>query len=277
MTDHANESQMSLDSILSGAERPAPAAPAATEVTEVPRETVETKEVPLTQPRNPDGKYAGKEPVEKPIENVVEKPIEKPVEAPKQDMTPKERALLAKAQDETRKRQDLERRLADYEAKKDPPKQFWEDPEGKMKEFEAKMEGAVVNTRLNTAETIARAKYPDFQEKVDIFATVLSQTPGLQQQWLSSPDPAEFAYRTGKNHQEIQQLDGIEGVKEQVRKETEAKVRAELEAEYKKKAEEGKKERDALPGSISNARGTGNTGSPVWGGPKSLDSILRDK
>lgn len=194
-----------------------------------------------------------------------------------EQMTAKEAAFLRAAQEERGKRQELERRLAALEAAKppaEPAKTFWDDPEGALARHKQEIEGVVTSTRLSTAEAIARGKYPDFDAKIETFKEVLTQTPGVYQQWMQSPDPAEFAYRMGKNHQELQQAGSIDGLRAQIAKETEVRVRAQIEAELKVKAEAAAKERAALPSSLSDARGT-TVNRPVWSGPTSLEEILK--
>lgn len=190
-------------------------------------------------------------------------------------MTEKEKALLAAALDERNKRQALERQLAEARAARpatpaEPPKQFWDDPEGTLNAFKQEMAGVVVNTRLQTAEMIARSKHPDFEEKVQIFAQLVQQNPGLWQQTLASADPAEFAYTTGKNHKALQDAGSIDGLRAEIKKET----RLEMEEEFKKKQEDAIKERDSIPPSLSDAHGI-SLNKPVWGGPTPLDNILK--
>lgn len=203
------------------------------------------------------------------------KPEVKPgVKEPAHEMTPQYKAAIAQANDERKKRQELERRLAALEGvkPKEPAKSFWDDPEGALQTFEQKIEGVALNTRLNTAEAICRSKHTDFDEKIAVFAEIINQVPGLHQQWLSTPDPAEFAYQTGKSHLDLRQAGGIPELRAQIEKETRVKVEAELKDKYEKAAAQ----RAALPGSLSDARSTG-VNRPVWGGPTSLDGILGSK
>lgn len=200
-----------------------------------------------------------------------------PVAASQQEqMTPKELAFLKAAQDERNKRQELERRIAAMEAQKpaEPAKTFWDDPEAALAKQKQDMDGIVIQTRMATAEAIARSKHPDFDEKVAAFQTVLQQAPGVYQQWLSSPDPAEFAFSLGKNHLELQAVGSIDGLRAQIQKDTEARVRAQVEAELKAKYEKAAADRAALPGSLSDARGA-NVSRPVWNGPTSFADILK--
>ena len=202
-------------------------------------------------------------------------PKVEPKVEPKQEMSDKERAFLAQAIDERNKRQALEARLKALEAAQqpqEPSKTFWDDPESKFKEFEQKMSGVVTNTRLNTTEMIARSKHPDFDENLAVFQQIVQNTPGIWQQALDSPDPAEFAYKTGKNYKDLQDAGNIDTLKDRIEKE----VRIKIEAELKAKEEAKIKERAALPGSLSDVTGARQQ-RVVWDGPSSLNSILHDK
>lgn len=197
--------------------------------------------------------------------------------APAQEFTEREKAFLKAAQEERRQRQELEKRLAAQP--QEPPKPFYEDPEGFAKNLEEKMNSVATNTRLNTAELIARSKYQDFDQKIEVFSRIVQETPGLAQKWLAAQDPAEFAYRTAVNHQRLQEAEkvgGLDALLQKAREEAAAEARTKLEAEFKAKAEEDAKIRASLPGSLSDARNSGG-GRPVWGGPTSLDSILSTK
>ena len=199
--------------------------------------------------------------------------------APQNELSPKEKALLAETDRQRARAQDLERRIAAMEAAlpKEPEKTFWDDPEAalaKQKEELRKetdrLRAEAVTARLNTAEFIARREHPDFDEKIEVFGELLNETPGLHQQWMSAPDPAEFAYKTGKNHMDLKEAGGIPELRAKIEKE----VRLKLEAELKEKAEKLAKERSGIPPSLSEARSTG-VNKPVWGGVPSFDDILK--
>jgi len=274
----------SLSDILSDAPAAAPAvepshsAPAP----EAPKEPAPPTEpakaaAPAEPARGADGKFVAKQP-EAPAEP---KAPEKQPEPPKQpEMTEKERALLRAAEDERRKRQALEQELARLRpqtpaGEPEKPKQFWDDPDGALKAHEQRIAQREVQLVLNTTERIARSKYTDFDDQVAEFAELVKATPGLAQQWLSSADPAEFAYRTGKNHKMLKEAGNIDALKEKIAKETEARVRAQVEAEFKAKQDALEKERAALPPSLSDVRGApAQPAKPVWSGPTPLDAIL---
>lgn len=202
------------------------------------------------------------------------------VKPPPQELTAKEQAFLKAATDERNKRQELERRLAAIESAKpkEPEKGFWDDPNAALAKHRQEVEQVTVNARLNTAEMIARSRHPDFDEKIVRFQQILERSPdkgGFAQQWLSSPDPAEYAYTVAKNHMEMEQVGNLDGLRAKIEKETEARVRATVEAENKAKDERLRQERAALPGTLSEARGTTGNRAPVWGGPTTLDDILK--
>src|SRR3990167_5322551 len=178
------------------------------------------------------------------------KPEPKTVE----EMTSKEKAAFAKAADETRKRQVLEQRLRELEAKqqqptKEAPQTFWDDPDAALKNQHDETRKELVFSRLNTSEMIARFRHKDFDEKLEIFRELVMTVPGLAQQMLASPDPAEFTYRTAASHKALKEVGGLDAMLEKTKKETELEVRAKLEEELKAKAEALAKERAALPGS----------------------------
>ena len=207
-------------------------------------------------------------------------PAKPAVAAPQQEFTDKEKAFLRGLQEERTKRQELERKLAALEAAKpataEPAKGFWDDPEAALAKHMQESKAEATNARLGMAEFIARQKHTDFDEKIEVFGQILQQTPGLHQQWLAAPDPAEFAYNIGKNHLELQAAGSMEEMRAKIERETTARVRAEIEAELKAKADALAKDRAALPPSLSDARSTG-VNKPVWGGIPSMDEILGGK
>ena len=204
----------------------------------------------------------------------------KPAAAPQQEFTEKEKAFQRAMMEERGKRQELERRFAALEAAKgpaattEPANGFWENPEAAFDKHMAEIKSVTTNARLQTAEFISRQKHQDFDEKIEVFGQILQQTPGLHQQWLAAPDPAEFAYSIGKNHMELQAAGSMDELRAKIERETTARVRAELEAELKAKADALAKDRAALPPSLSDARSTG-VNKPVWGGVPSMDEILK--
>ena len=236
------------------------------------------------QGRDPDtGQFVQKEEPKAEVKEVPKEEVKAEVKvepkpaAVQQELTDKERGFLKGLEEERRKRQGLERDIAEMKAKQTAPpaeaaKGFWDDPEGTLKKHRDEMANMATNTRLQTAELIARSAHPDFDEKIAVFEEILQQTPGVYAQWIASPNPAEFAYKMGKNHKELRDAGDIDTLRANIEKET----RIKLEAELKAKAERLEKERAAIPPSLSDVRGAASTANrPVWTGPPSLEEILK--
>ena len=268
---------MELDQILSNEK---PETPEATpEPTPEYKSTREAHREREQAAQNPPEVKAEEKPPEVPRDEAGK--FTKPVE--KQEMSDKERALLATATDERRKRQELEKRIAEYEARQapatptEPPKAFWDDPEGALGKLNQAREAdkqeivrAMVAQRLNFAEMMARQKYTDYDENMQIFREMAEQTPGLVQQCMADPDPATFAYRTAKTHKEIREAGSLEELRNRIEKET----RIKLEQEYKEKHDKLLKEKAAIPDSLSNVTGS-HQHKVAWGGPPALEDILK--
>ena len=245
--------EMSLGGILSGEAAPTPEPASAPE----PQAAPEPPPAPAPEPPAPEPAPAVPEPA---------------AAAPQQQMTDKEKAFYTAMSEERRKRQEIERKFNELQQAQPPqePKAFWDDPEAALQTFKHEVDKVVTTTRMDTAEQIARSKYNDFDDKINVFAEVLQNTPGLREHWMQAPDPAEFAYRTGKNYMELQQAGNIDALRAKI----ESEVRMKLEAEMKAKDEARKAELAAIPPSLSNAQSApGN--KAVWGGPPSLDNILK--
>lgn len=227
------------------------------------------------------GQFIPKEPKEEAPKEKAEAPkvdAKPEVKPPPQEMSEKERAFLRAAEEERRKRQDLERELAQYRQQKpvektEEKKTFWDDPEGHFKTVEQRIAQRELAMTLKVSEQLARSKYQDFDDKIGVFAESLKATPGLHAEWLASPDPAEFAYKHGARLKEMREVGDLDKYREKIEKET----RAKLEAEFKAKQEELEKKRAELPGSLSDVRGTTTQQKPVYSGPTSLDDILGRK
>ena len=207
--------------------------------------------------------------------------------APQQDMTDKERAFFRAAHEERTKRQALEQELAKLRAAPtqppgepvDPNAAFWQAPADALakdrQQTRQEVHQAITQTRIGLTEQFARARYTDFDKAVEEFQQLAQVTPGLVEQMVAAADPAEFAYQTGKRHSQIKAYGSLDQWQATERGRIEAEVRAKVEAEFKAKEEEARRAREALPGSLSDARSTGGTHRAVWGGPPSLEDILK--
>lgn len=221
----------------------------------------------------PETKVAEVPAADKPTDaaKTVEKQADKPAAPTQPEYTERERAFLRGLEEERRKRQELERKLGEKPAEE---KKFWDDPDGVLKSHEQRLREIAVQTKLSTTEAIARSKYTDFDDKIAAFGELMQQTPGLAQQWLASVDPAEYAYKTGKNHIELRQAGNLDALREKIVKETEAKVRVQIEAEFKAKQEALERDRAALTPSLSDVRGAAPQSRAVFTGPTPMNDIL---
>jgi len=224
------------------------------------------------------GQYLPKEPVKEIVKEPVKEVVKEAVKTPERDeYSPREKAAFAKAADETRKRQALERELGELK-KKETEKPFFEDPDGALarqrQDFENKLNFSAISTKVQTSESIARSRYPDYDEKFAVFSQMVQEAPYLAEQAFSSPDPGEFAYKTAKMQKDLQDAGGAEQLRSKMEAELKARIRAEIEGEYKKREEELKTQREELPGSLTDVPSKG-VNRPVWGGPTSLDAILK--
>ena len=273
---------MELSDVLNDKEPEAPAAeatPVEVEKTVSSRKAHQDRE-DEARGRDPEtGKFTPKE--EPKVEVKVEPKVEAKPEPKREEFTDKEKAFLRGLEEERRKRQDLERQLNEIRsAKQEKPedkKSFWDDPEGHLKSFEQGLEQKLtqreVATKLQTSEVIARSRYTDFDEKVEIFASLMRETPALHSQMVSASDPAEFVYRTAARTKMLQEAGSIDELRSKIEKET----RAKLEAEFKAKQDDLDKQRSALTGSLSDVKGASTQQRPVFSGPTPLGDILKGK
>ena len=295
---------MELDDILSDKEPEAPKEPAAKEPAAAePKEPAEPavdrpkpsrkehmKREYAAQGRDPDtGQFVAKEqPVQAepvPTEQKAAEPTESPKGPPAapepseaQKAWEREKAALLKAAlDERNKRQELERQLAQPTKPaqpQEPAKTFWEDPEGHLNAIKEQSSQVALQTKLQTAEMIARSRYQDFDQEVAVFKEMALSVPGLAQQCFSSPDPAEFAYRTGKFHRELNEAGGLAQLRTKIEAETRAKVETEFKAKEEARLADMARQRAALPGSLSDVRGAAASKRMEYTGPTPLDVIL---
>lgn len=181
---------------------------------------------------------------------------------------------------ERRRRQELEQRLADMEARlaqpaaqpvqqhqEQGPPDRWEDPEGydqylierATKAAEERALHAMQTQRLTASANEARGKYQDYDDAINVFGELIQNQPGLYERMLQSPNPAEFAYTNAKTEMELRQHGGLDAL-------VKAKVEAALAAQAPAPAP------TPIPTTLANeqsARATAAIGSPP-----TLDSIL---
>lgn len=242
--------------------------------------------------RNADGTFAANEEAPDEAKPEAKEPVKEPVkEQPKVELTDKEKAFLADALKERKARQELERQVAALTQQRQapPPQQqpqgeqvpaqtFWDNPDAALQQIRSQImqetQQTVLQTKVTMSADMARSRYPDFDEKVAAFVDMMKVSPWLEQQVASSPNPAEAAYRLGKNGMELRQAGDLDGFRKKVEDETRAAVRKELADEQAAKEAARLKLAESLPRSLTDVRGSTQT-AQVWGGPTPLDAILK--
>lgn len=247
-----------LDGFLASEEAPVepveapPAAEAPVEATEAPTETVE-------RPRGPDGKFIAKAEPEVPAEGPA--PIEPPID---------HAALIG----ERRRRQEAEAReaekdrlIAEFQSRQPqtPPPDFWDDPDQAfnhrlqtvLPDITERIRSELRVERVKESADDARSRYQDYDQTIDVFHQLATQNPSLQQQMLMARDPAEFAYKTAKTHQQVQSYGSIEQM---------------IEAEVAKRLTAQPAPTAPIPDTLADAQSS--RGAPAATAPPTLDAIL---
>jgi hypothetical protein len=145
-------------------------------------------------------------------------------------------AFKAKAQDEKRKRQELESRYAKPEAETEIPDVF-DDPKGFLDEATRRASEQFNQRILASSQRRAERKYGDeFTEKVEAANEFLNANPDIAERVFSGDDPVEEAIYELQQFEEKQKLQDPNYV-DKLTAEIEAKVRATVEAEMAAKAD----------------------------------------
>lgn len=186
-----------------------------------------------------------------------------------EDLAAKIKGLEAAAAAERHKRQMVEAELAKKQQEEKP--YLGEEYEARFTETEQRFQQQLVSQKLDLSEAFAREKYNDFDAKLEVFASMVTENPALYAQMVQQVNPAEFAYKTASNQQKLKEMGDPTEYEKRIREEERARVKA----EYDAKIEEEVKKRTSLPGSIANASGAGGATPPAWSGPAPLDDILK--
>lgn len=178
----------------------------------------------------------------------------------KQDSTPEPEKPKEKAetdwhvkaiQDERRKRQELERKLAELqnaEEKKRPD--VFEDPEGAFKFTESQIAQQVFQVRVEMSREMMALAKPDYEEKEALFVEMVKENPILAQELQRHPNPAKFAYETASKALQLKEMENLDEYKAKLK----AEIRAEIEAELKQQQAAEQAKRQSIPPTLANKR-----------------------
>lgn len=129
--------------------------------------------------------------------------------APEKEDRPQGDWIPRKAvEDERRKRQELERRVAEYEARlsqtkqdEQPPPDWDIDPRMAGERFQQEVQEQLYRTRVELASDLLRERHADFDDVVNVAVERAKVSPALHRQIVSSLNPAKTAYEIGKKVQ----------------------------------------------------------------------------
>jgi hypothetical protein len=230
------------------------------------------------QPRDEHGRFAPKDDgtTETGVDQAGEIPAEvPPTSEPTKELPPAEYAAL---RDERRKRQQLERELQELQQRVNqpvtapsPPPDFWESPEAALEakfnqfgeQLMQRIEAQQWQRKAANDEQSARAKYADFDDKLEQFHQLAASNPALINELRAAPDVAEFAYRKASEAMLLQDHGGVEGLLKAERAKWEAELRGSAPVP------------PTVPLSTAAERSVGSRSGPAWVGPVSLDDLLR--
>lgn len=182
--------------------------------------------------------------------------------------------------DEREKRQALEARVREFEAKekgedKAERPDLLEDPEGFAKSIEDKVEAAVQVRHFNASEHRARKEHGDdaVNEAIGIFESMVKADPLLAQKALNHPEPFDFVIETVTRHKQVEEAGGLEEWRKTELTKMRAELKAELEAEMNGKTDAKEKARASLPETLAGEANKGERTGPEWSEP-SLDELV---
>lgn len=95
-------------------------------------------------------------------------------------------------------REELKRLKEQYEPQDNDAPDPAEDPEGYKKWVRDNVSKELTNERYEKSIETAKDKYADYDEMETTFRILASKDKSLAEKMHNSPDPAEFAYQTGK-------------------------------------------------------------------------------
>jgi len=132
------------------------------------------------------------------------------------------------------------------------------------------MQQQIINERFNTSEMIARSKYQDLDEKLEVFKEAAKANPALGAQMMQQTNPYDFAYKEAARIQLQRELgDDPNAYKARLEAEIREKVMAEL--------GQGGTPQVKLPASLGGARSSAPRGAPAYTGPTPFDQVVNTR
>lgn len=174
-------------------------------------------------------------------------------------------AFQRKAEDETRKRQDIQRRMEQPAEKAD----LFEEPDKRLSQEIGSATHTMLDRMVAMSEAQAKNRHEDYAEKEEFFMANMTDQASAA---YNSPDPGEFVYQAAAKAMmsaEIGNIGGIDALKDKLR----AEIRAENDAEIKKQVEARLADAAKIPGMAGD--NSGKRVTKVADTEPSLDEIIK--
>lgn len=162
----------------------------------------------------------------------------------------------AAVKDERRKRQELEKKIAELEAKQSNKKDevlpdILDDQEGFVQGIRSEYQREFAKAKLEIAREMMLENHSDYEEMEKLFLEkVVKENPILAEQAKKASNPAKFVYQQSKNYLQYEQMQNVDSFKEKIR----AEVKAEIETEMAKSAKEKESLKSSITPSLATAR-----------------------
>lgn len=223
------------------------------QVNEDPLDEIFPERYPLDSMGESEPESTPEPPAEEEVETKGEEEAEPPA-APEEEPKPQDdplarelAAFKAQALDERRKRQALESQLA--QKQEQPPGFDWDNPEQTIASVEQRFEQKMQTNLLNLSEAQAKVRHEDYDQKYEVFVKMVEENPAIVQTMLQQPDPAEFAYQTATKRLFT---DEVGSNPQEYEDKLRAKIRLEIEEEFKQKATNRQELSNSLPPSAKS-------------------------
>ena len=180
-------------------------------------------------------------------------------------------AFKAQAIDERRKRQALEQRLRDLEAKQQKPEvnedDYWENPKKVIDSTKTELQQNFEGKLYQVTEELTRDAYKDYDEVIQYFMDEIAPSnPGIAETARSKANPHRFIYQEAKKMRKLAEIGDIDSYEEKI------KQKAIQEYLDKQKADGLAQNKKTPPGSLANERAAG--GNKHVNTSDSLEDIL---
>lgn len=135
-------------------------------------------------------------------------------------------------------------------------------------------EMALLNERFNISEMMAREKYTDLDEKMEVFQKAASENPALGAELAKQKHPYEWMYKHATKLQALAEIgDDPTAYEQKLRDKIMAEIQASQQpAETQQPATQAA---PVLPKTLATTRSAGPRSAPTWTGPTSLNDILK--